>query len=135
MSSNDLDQELLELIGRLPRKAKRDLHRMAYWMLSADCVLGGPYDGYPVVGKPDLVEQHDEEVIHVYRRGENGLTYKGYRPCCDDKKCACVFGKSDCIHNKGEVTRSVHDIESEKQSWCEWLEGAPSHEDWAGGDV
>ena len=114
MSSNDLDQVLLELVGRLPGTAKRDLIAMAGWMLLADCLLGGPYDGYQVVGEPDLVEQteYDERLIHVYRRGENGLTYQGYRPCCEDPKCGCLYGKSDCIHNTGEVSRSVQDMET-----------------------
>ena len=106
MSSSDLDQVLLELIGRLPRTAKRNLITMANWMLSADCLLGGPYDGYPVVGKPELVEQsdYDDESIHVYKRFVDGeLRYVGSRPCCHDFGCECLFGKVRCKHNSGET--------------------------------
>ena len=106
MSSKPLDLELFELIGRLPWTAKKDLLAIAGWMLSADCLQDGPYDGAPITGRPELVEQadYDSETIEVYKRSENGdLTYVGYRPCCYDPGCGCRFGKVNCKHNTGET--------------------------------
>lgn len=106
MSSPNLDDDLLKLIGRLPTHAKRDLMSMAYWMSAADRLHGGRYDGAPVVGRPELVElsDYDEEVIYVYKRLDDGkLTYAGSRPCCHDPSCDCRFGEVKCKHNSGET--------------------------------
>ena len=106
MSHYDSDQELLKLIGQLPRLAKRELWQLIDWMLSADRLYGGRYDGAPITGRPELVEQadYDSENIEVYKRSENGdLTYVGYRPCCYDPGCGCRFGKVNCKHNTGET--------------------------------
>ena len=105
MNSNDLDRELFEVIGRLAKNARQDLLAVARRMAAAVCLKGGPFDGMPIIGKPELVEEpeYDEELIHVYRRSDDGdLSYDGHRPFCRDCKCQCRLGEA-CRHNCGDV--------------------------------
>ena len=137
---NDLDRELLELIGRLPGTAKRDLLSMAHWMLEAARLHGGRYDGDPVTGRPELVEQsdYDEEAIYVYKRTADGeLTYVGSRPCCHDPGCDCRFGKVRCNHNSGEtfdrysvVDRNPERAGEDPASRAESVEMFREHDEW-----
>lgn len=106
MSTTNLDDELMRMLGQLPWTAKRDLLAIAGWMLAADRLFGGRFDGYPVTGRPELMETSDceRQAINVYKRSAAGdLTYVGSRPCCSGPMCGCRFGEWTCEHNTGDV--------------------------------